>query len=485
MSEIAKSNQGNYLTRNRVIRNKNNKWEQEQKKKFAKMCESDASYSDIMEFVTNEDEQNHKMSRINHRIRCFKADGAYQLHQAIEAVFGTVTAQGEKGMSSDGSVTTIPIELADGTKIKVPFGDISLEGLGEGSCISINYDERRHELVVTGKCQVRYQSLIDDIILATMEGLETNSIFKGQALEIADINDPKIMDLSSMDKQLMVLSKKTEYDLRPIYARINSPQRCIDKGIPLKFGALLEGSYGTGKTLLAFKLAKEAIGKGWSFIYLKDPTILAEAIRMAKTIDRSGWGCIVFTEDIDQVVRGKRDAAMQDILNTLDGGDTKDMNVITLFTTNHIELIEPTFLRGKRIGTIISMGTLDAETADVFIRKSFEVGNYVIKDSLDEVCKMIEDSHIAPAFMAEIIEKVKAMMVLTDSNEVCADDIKYSVESYLHQVELSQTKDMSETPEQRFVTAFKEVMGVDIDRENIRLIANAVSNEWELDANVK
>lgn len=485
MSEIAKSNQGNYLTRNRVIRNKNNKWEQEQKKKFAKMCESDASYSDIMEFVINEDEQNHKMSRINHRIRCFKADGAYQLHQAIEAVFGTVTAQGEKGMSSDGSVTTIPIELADGTKIKVPFGDISLEGLGEGSCISINYDERRHELVVTGKCQVRYQSLIDDIILATMEGLETNSIFKGQALEIADINDPKIMDLSSMDKQLMVLSKKTEYDLRPIYARINSPQRCIDKGIPLKFGALLEGSYGTGKTLLAFKLAKEAIGKGWSFIYLKDPTILAEAIRMAKTIDRSGWGCIVFTEDIDQVVRGKRDAAMQDILNTLDGGDTKDMNVITLFTTNHIELIEPTFLRGKRIGTIISMGTLDAETADVFIRKSFEVGNYVIKDSLDEVCKIIEDSHIAPAFMAEIIEKVKAMMVLADSNEVCADDIKYSVESYLHQVELSQTKDMSETPEQRFVTAFKEVIGVDIDRENIRLIANAVNNEWELDANVK
>lgn len=485
MSEIAKSNQGNYLTRNRVIRNKNNKWEQEQKKKFAKMCESDASYSDIMEFVINEDEQNHKMSRINHRIRCFKADGAYQLHQAIEAVFGTVTAQGEKGMSSDGSVTTIPIELADGTKIKVPFGDISLEGLGEGSCISINYDERRHELVVTGKCQVRYQSLIDDIILATMEGLETNSIFKGQALEIADINDPKIMDLSSMDKQLMVLSRKTEYDLRPIYARINSPQRCIDKGIPLKFGALLEGSYGTGKTLLAFKLAKEAIGKGWSFIYLKDPTILAEAIRMAKTIDRSGWGCIVFTEDIDQVVRGKRDAAMQDILNTLDGGDTKDMNVITLFTTNHIELIEPTFLRGKRIGTIISMGTLDAETADVFIRKSFEVGNYVIKDSLEEVCKMIEDSHIAPAFMAEIIEKVKAMMVLADSNEVCADDIKYSVESYLHQVELSQTKDMSETPEQRFVTAFKEVIGVDIDRDNIRMIANAVNDEWELDANVK
>lgn len=34
---------------------------------------------------------------------------------------------------------------------------------------------------------------------------------------------------------------------------------CLEKGIPLKFGALLEGGYGTGKTLLAFKLAKKAV----------------------------------------------------------------------------------------------------------------------------------------------------------------------------------------------------------------------------------
>jgi len=293
------------------------------------------------------------------------------------------------------------------------------------------------------------------------------------------------MNLSAYENQLMVLSHKTEYDLRPIYARLNSPQRCIDKGIPLKFGALLEGGYGTGKTLLAFKLAKEAISKGWSFIYLKDPTILAEAIRMAKTIDRSGWGCIVFTEDIDQVVRGKRDAAMQDILNTLDGGDTKDMNVITLFTTNHIELIEPTFLRGKRIGTIISMGNLDAETAEIFIRKSFEVGNYVINDSLTDVCKMIEGSQIAPAFMAEIIEKVKAMMILSDTNEVKADDIRFSVESYLHQVELSQTKDMSETPEQRLVSAFNEVFHIDATLENIRTMMTAMNYEWDREDSIK
>lgn len=212
------------------------------------------------------------------------------------------------------------------------------------------------------------------------------------------------------------------------------------------------------------------------FIYLKEPKLLAEALRLSKIIDQSGHGAVVFVEDIDQVTRGNRDSAMQDILNTLDGGDTKDMNVITLFTTNHIELIEPTFLRGKRVGTIISMGYLDSETAEQFIRKSFEIGCYTIMDDLTEVCKFIESNHIAPAFMAEIIEKVKSMMVLSDQCEVKADDIKYSVQSYLRQVELSKTKDMSVTPEQKFVDSLKEVLNLPSGEKKLKSFISMMEN---------
>jgi hypothetical protein len=56
-----------------------------------------------------------------------------------------------------------------------------------------------------------------------------------------DLNNPKILDLSTIDNQLMILSDQTEYDLRPIKARILNPDKCTEKGIPLKFGALLEG----------------------------------------------------------------------------------------------------------------------------------------------------------------------------------------------------------------------------------------------------
>lgn len=467
----------------RVLKNNNRAWEREQKEKFARKAQSSISYSELIQWCINEDKQNHKMARLNYRTRCFIADGAYQLHRAIEGVFGTVTAQGQQQMSGggEGAISTIDIQLADGTRMKVPFGTISLEGLGEGSVIDIAYDEHRHELVVTGKCQVRFQALMDDIIETMREGLANNSIYKGQALEISNVNEPKVMDLSGIDKQLMVLSDKTEYALRPIYARINNPERCIKKGIPLKFGALLEGGYGTGKTLLAFKLARMAVNKGWVFIYLKNPSELAESIRMARTIDRSGHGCIIFTEDIDQVTRGNRDAAMQDILNTLDGGDTKDMNVISLFTTNHIELIEPTFLRGKRIGTIISMGDLDAKTANVFIRKSFEDGDYVIKDDLTDVCQYISENHIAPAFMAEIIEKVKAIMVLDDQIEVKASDLRNSVESYLDQVRLAQTKDMSESKADKFYAAFADMVVDSPVGKNVRNLTDALKDRLDLD----
>lgn len=465
-----------------VLEQKVNQYEMAMKDKFVRiMSQPGIKYADALDYIDNELKQSKKMAKINYRIRCFRNDGIYQLNQAISQVFGAVVSKEQRNPSGESSVQTVDITLADGTRVKAPYGDISLEGLGEGSSININYDSSTHDLVITGKCQFRFSSLMDDIIEVTKHNLRTNSIYKGQALEISDINDPKILDLSGIDRQLMVLSKETEYALRPIYARIMNPTMCLEKGIPLKFGALLEGGYGTGKTLLAFKLAKKAVANNWMFIYLKDPKLLAEALRMSKIIDQSGHGVLIFVEDIDQVTRGNRDSAMQDILNTLDGGDTKDMNVITLFTTNHIELIEPTFLRGKRVGTIISMGPLDAETAEQFIRKSFEIGCYTILDDLTDVCKFIEASHIAPAFMAEIIEKVKSMMILANQCEVKADDIKYSVQSYLRQVELSRTKDMSVTPEKKFVDALLEVLHIEKNEKTfatfIRMMESAHGEE--------
>lgn len=226
-----------------MINKKTNEWERQQKARFAEMCKSDHTYAEVIKFVKDEDRQNHRMAKINYRIQCFRNDGIFQLNKAITEVFGQSVSKDEKIPSSDKSaaIETVDIILADGTRCKAPYGTINLEELGEDSEITINYNDATHELIVTGKCQVRYQSLMDDIIETTKVYLANESIYKGQALAISDINDPQIIDLSGIEHQLMVLSKKTEYDLRPIYARLHNPEGCVRKGIPLKFGALLEG----------------------------------------------------------------------------------------------------------------------------------------------------------------------------------------------------------------------------------------------------
>ncbi|MBO7451683.1 MAG: AAA family ATPase [Clostridiales bacterium] len=466
-----------------VIQEKAHSFEEEQKAKIISVCSSKMKYADVLNFIENEIEQSKRMSTFRYRLRCWRSDGAYQLNRAITEVFGVAKAkQDSQPSGGESPIETLDIVLADGSRTKVPYGTIDMSDLGEGSSISISYDGDRHQLEVKGKCQYRFQSLMDDIITRTKELLATDSIYKNQILEITDINEPKIMKLDGIEKQLMVLSQKTEFELQPLRSRIFYPEKCIQKGIPLKYGCLLEGKYGTGKTLYAFKLAKDAVAHNWAFIYLKNPEILAEVLRMCQVIDRSGYGVVVFVEDIDQVTRGSRDAKLQDILNTLDGGDTKDLNVITLFTTNHIELIEPTFLRGKRIGSVITMDCLDAETAEKFIKASFtKEEGYVLDGDFTEVYKYIESAGIAPAFMAEIVESTKSKLIFIDDNKVTPFHIKTSVESYQRQVALAQKKDVTETPPERLVKALRETLSAPQLNEKVEAVLSMIEEQWDLE----
>lgn len=226
-----------------LLKDQKNQYESQQLQHFAEMALSGkVSYPDFIRSCIDADKQNHRMGRINHRLLCFKNDGIYQLNKAITNVFGSVVSNEEHGPSvGDQTVNMVDIQLADGTRTKAPYGDISLETLGEGSMITINYDSDSHELVITGKCQQMYMSVMDNIIDQTKRLLATESIYKGQALEVTDINDPRILDLSSSENQLMVLSRSTEYALLPIEARLTQSDICTQRGIPLKFGALLEG----------------------------------------------------------------------------------------------------------------------------------------------------------------------------------------------------------------------------------------------------
>jgi transitional endoplasmic reticulum ATPase len=439
-------------------------YEQRQKEKLVELGNSNKSYKNILAYLEAEIKQSTKISTFNYKIKCFKDDGVYQLNRAIEEIYGSVNFKKDENPSgSEGTIQTLDITLASGERIKTLYGKIALPEAGDGACIDISYDSSSDTLLVAGNCEFRYSSMIDEIVKRTEDLLKTDSIYKNQAIELDDSFTPRIMDLSSYDEEFVVLSDQAKYELQPLMHRILYSEKCKAKGIPLKTGVLLDGAYGTGKTLLAFKIASDAIKNSWSFIYLKEPTHLARTLRLAKTLDQNGNGVIIFLEDLDQIARGNRDAAMQDILNTLDGGDTKSMNVISIFTTNHLELIEPTFLRGKRIGSIISLGFLDRKTAMEYITITFTRNGYSVDPTnMDKVCELIENSNIAPAFMAEICESVKSHMIYSDDMVIKAEYIENAVKSYLRQVNIAKKKDMSETDESRLADSLRKVISKDI-----------------------
>lgn len=454
-------------------------WDEEKKEELVNLGKSHKTYPQILSYLESEIENSKRMTNFDYKIQCFKNDGFYQLYRAIEEIIGVSSVKQENSPSNGPRpVNTIDVVLANGVRKKIPYGTIQLPDMGEDACIDIQYNDSQKILHVRGMCQFKFNQLIDQIIDRTRLLLNTDSVYKNQAFEINETHEngqPKILDLSNIDEEVMILSDETEYALSPLKARIMHSKKCIENKIPLKFGCILEGPYGTGKTLLAFKLAKVAIQNNWSFIYLKSPKLLAETLRMSQMLDNNGNGIIVFVEDIDQVTRGERDAALQDILNTLDGGDTKNMNVISLFTTNHINLIEPTFLRGKRIGSIISLGYLNAQTAEKYI-KHFCAG-IELEGDFEPIYKLVENSDIAPAFMAEIIENVKSNMVIRGDRSVKDIHFKVCIESYLRQVNLSKTKDMSVTKEQQLANSMRDILHNAEYYDRVRDLVHSVVNE--------
>lgn len=233
----------------KVTVNAQKQWDAEKKEELVKLGQSNKPYNQIIPFLEQEIANSKRMTDFIYKISCFKDDGIYQLYRAIEEIVGVSSVKDEKKPSSDANnpIKTIDICLANGTRKKIPYGQISLPDMGEEANIDIAYSSDEKVLYVKGLCQFRFQHLIDSIIDRTKELLNTDSIYKDQALEInAEVNNgqPVILNLSQIDNEVMILSEETEYALSPLYARILHPEKCRQNNIPIKFGALLEGTYG-------------------------------------------------------------------------------------------------------------------------------------------------------------------------------------------------------------------------------------------------
>lgn len=412
-------------------------------------------YHEKLAYVKNELEESVREINFNYSVSGFLEDAAYALHRAVETVHGFSSAKiDEKPSGGVNPPEMIDVRFSDGRRIKVPFGQIALSQFGPNAYIDMRYDGKRKRMLVSGTCEKRYAVIMDSIIDETQRILKTDSIYKNKAIKYNGDGSPEFIDLSSVDNTEIFLTDRAKFATEPIEARIERSEECLASGIDLKFGVLLEGSYGTGKTLYANKLASKAIANGWTFIYSSKPENTLEVLKIANKFTKNGRGVVLFIEDIDKVLN-ERNNVTNEISLLMDGSETKHNNIISIFSTNHMEKIDPTFLRGKRIGSIVTLEHLDAGTAEEML--NFNLKNY-LKGGVKNAAKKVEEYEIVPAFLSEIIDRVKTHTVLRSDKTITEKDILNAIEMYKRQMDIAKVKSNVESDEEIYIRLQKKFM---------------------------
>jgi transitional endoplasmic reticulum ATPase len=350
---------------------------------------------------------------INESFPVFPWDGAYALEQVLRAKFGWATAEPTPGFFGKNPPQMIAIDIGPRKVHNVPWGRFSIPTVKEGY-VQCGVDQKDGLMCfrLTAAVKRKDEETIKALFAAVREYLKTNSIYRGQAIKIRFTDDngeklempePKFMATDDFDERLMVYPEEVAASIETnLFTPIARHADLKANGISIKRGVLLGGPYGTGKTLAAKVAAKRATDNGVTFVYVARADELAQAVAFAKQYQEPM--AAVFCEDIDRAVHGERTIEMDEILNIIDGIDTKSANIMVILTTNHLDNINPAMLRPGRLDAVIDVLPPDGPAVEKLLRV-YGGENLAETTNLHQVGELL--SGTIPAVIAEVVKRAK------------------------------------------------------------------------------
>ncbi len=353
---------------------------------------------------------------IRETINAFVWDGALALSKAMTELFGWATPEAkEEGFfifKEKKPPTMISVEVDVDQTVLVPMGEFSLPGI-EGR-VGTNMIEKDGRIVFEVYANVlrKYEPQIRELITLARKYAKEESVYRGKAVKITmrsvviggrEVTMPEIkfIDLKHVNEQQLVLSDDVMSAVTTsVFTPIEKSAECRQHGIPLKRGVLLSGPYGTGKTLACYITAKKCVRNKWTFLYCNSADELADVVKFAHAYQPA----VVFCEDIDRVMDGERDADMDDILNIIDGIESKNTEIMVILTTNHVEKINQAMLRPGRLDAVINVLPPDAKAVEKLIRL---YGKDLIPENADLTAAAEQLKGKIPAVIRECIERAK------------------------------------------------------------------------------
>lgn len=376
---------------------------------------------------------------ITETIPVFVWDGALALQQALVEQFG-MALQEQTEFEFFGQKVKIPptqqtIEVALDRTGVVPWGQFMLPGVDGTISTGVNRQRgQRWAFTLTAKIKHKDEEKIYRLIARVREIALANSIYRSQAISMRfrDENSDEISmptpHFLRLSEAPVIFSLPLQHDIeRNILTLVRHPEKVRCGGTPLKRGIVLAGPYGTGKTLTANWIAREAIQHGWTFIYVTEIRELPDALRFAQGFQPA----IVFAEDIERLAGIERTDEVNQLLNILDGIGNKRDEIMTILTSNHPESINEAMRRPGRIDVPIYIEPPDAEAAS---RMLLHYASTLLTDheGLDEAGKILAGS--IPAIIREAAESAKLEAIRRTNGaqtEISGYDIAAAAESIL------------------------------------------------------
>jgi transitional endoplasmic reticulum ATPase len=438
----------------------------------------DVDYSVAIKALTLKMEEENEVISVDYNIDRDVAEGMVAFLRVLENEFGFVSNTGrDMGWFGRQPPEYLGIETEPGKKESIPIGRLRIPGITGWLTPTYQMSKKRVVFRIFGEVKGKDRRKVDAIVDKVKEECEKNSIYKGHAImtsfpvvdECDNLSDtfPQFARLSSVRPDEVVFSGDTDEQITvSLYMPIQKTQACRDHNIPLKRGILLEGPYGVGKTLTAAATATMCREHGWTFIYLKDVTRLSQAYAFAEHYQPA----VIFAEDIDQILKDeKRNSQINDVLNALDGIDSRGMEVITVLTTNHLEKITRAMLRPGRLDTVVSVRAPDQEAA-------IRLVELYAGDRLAEGVDLTQAGELLageiPALIREVVERSKLAALRRDGElKLVGEDIEViakSMKSHMNLLKPQEPDTRSEEVKAAEIVAAGHVRAATIRTSDLR-----------------
>ncbi len=317
----------------------------------------------------------------------------------------------------------IVVDIVDGKKITETcfYNGFSVAAWEDAA---INVSPRG---MISATVKKRYAKEVKKFYDVIQEMLDTKSIYRGKSVVVTVERDPEGNE--NLDYDLFELKVNNKIVLNDDTEAIIKNFITDDLGEEGKRTYLLSGGYGNGKTEAAMLIGAHGRDKGMAFFYCKDatkfPELLAQAINYQPAI--------VFLEDVDEIASGnERDARMNNILNTVDGVQTKGSSLTVIFTTNHESKIAPALRRPGRIDLVVAFENPNKEAVALVYEKYMHELKGASKLDYAKLAEKTPDC--SGAVLAEIAKR--AVKLMKKRGEASNEYVTAAIESMKHHMKL-------------------------------------------------